>query len=173
VGRLRVVPFLLLALAVPAVAAAKTGDHAKVQSRLTHSKLLWATVNVCDTKHHPNAMGLRISMPGTYRTSKLLMYVRFQVQFFSTVKKHRGWKNVPGGKTGWFLVGDAKETSRQFGYTVRYNPEGFRFRARASFEWLRRGKVSFFARELTTAGHHTAAGSDPPGHSTVTCVIKK
>lgn len=170
---LRVAPLLLALLLVPALAVAKKGDHARIQHRLTVSRDLWATVNFCDTKHHPNAMGIRVSMPGTYRSSKLLMYVRFQPQFFSTVKKHRGWKNVPGGKTGWSLVGDATLTSRQFGRTFRYDPQGFRFRARVSFVWLRKGKVSFFAHELTTAGHHAAVGSDPRGHSTVTCVIKK
>lgn len=118
-------------------------------------------------------MGVRVSMPGTYRTSKLLMYVRFRPQYFSKQKKTRGWHDVPGGRTRWYLVGDATESARQLGHTFRYDPQGFRFRARASFEWLRRGKVSFFARELTSAGHHRAAGSDPRGHSAVTCVIKK
>jgi hypothetical protein len=173
VRALRVAPVLLALLVVPALAVAKKGDHARLQSRLTHSKALWATVNFCDTKHHPNAMGIRVSMPGTYRTSKLLMYARFQPQYYSTVKKHRGWKNVPGGPTGWELVGDATETSRQLGHTFRYDPQGFRFRARVSFEWLRKGKVSFYARELTAGGHRNAAGSDPRGHSAFTCVIRK
>ena len=56
----------LAARAAPAAAARRTPSP-------------WATVNVCDTAKHPDAIGIRASMPGTPRGARLTM--RFRVQY--------------------------------------------------------------------------------------------
>jgi len=163
---------LALLVVVPAAVVANPSTHARVQRHLVRSKFLWATVNFCDTLHHPNAMGVRVSMPGTFSNSKLTMYARIRVDFFRKVKP-RGWRRVAGraGDSGWFFLGNARLRSRQAGRTFPFNPDGFRFRAVVSFAWRYRATVRYFARELTSAGHRDAQLGDPRGHSTVTCVI--
>ena len=65
-------------LLAPAPAAAGT---------FAHSKRLWATVNVCDTVGHPDALGIRGSMPSDGSKADT-MFMRFQVQFFNPADKH-------------------------------------------------------------------------------------
>ena len=48
---------IIPAAVVAALAAAAPAAHASARD-------LWATVNVCDTKAHPNMMGVRARMPG-------------------------------------------------------------------------------------------------------------
>ncbi len=165
----RLVPLLLAVLLAPALAAAK----GETQHRLSASRALWATVNFCNSAHHRNALGVRVSMPGTFANGKELMYARLQVQYYSTARRTRGWHDAPAGGTRWFLLGNARQSSRQAGMTFHYAPEGFRFRARADFQWRFRGRARYRASEYTSAGHRDAAGAEPRGHSRATCVIAK
>jgi len=57
---------LLAALLAAAPAEARKGDA-------------WATVNVCDTATNPNTIGIRGSMPGLKRKTRMTM--RFRVQY--------------------------------------------------------------------------------------------
>jgi hypothetical protein len=68
----------IIALLAAAAAAAPTAASARVPA----PPPVWATVNVCDTAAHPNQMGVRGSMPGLARRSR--MYLRFRVQFRNT-----------------------------------------------------------------------------------------
>ena len=52
--------------------------HAAI-ARAERSRDLWATVNICDTAKHPDAIGIRASMPGTPKHARLAM--RFRVQY--------------------------------------------------------------------------------------------
>ena len=61
---------LIVALAILATPAA--ADARRVPD-------VWATVNVCDTQTRPNQMGIRGSMAGLIRSSR--MFMRFRVQF--------------------------------------------------------------------------------------------
>ncbi len=168
--RTTAVTALLAALLAPTTAGARGETRAQTQHRLTVSEALWATVNVCDTRRHPNAIGVRVSMPGTFANGKELMYARLQVQYLSTRKKTHGWRDL-GRATGWFLLGNARQSSRQSGMTFRFKPQGFRFRARADFRWRFRGRARYRASEYTSGGHRDAAGADPPHESRPTCVI--
>src|SRR5947207_14010398 len=57
----------LLMAAVPAPAGARQADA------ITHSKRLWATVNVCDTVGHPDSIGIRGSMPGDGQKGEVML----------------------------------------------------------------------------------------------------
>src|SRR5918912_260824 len=48
----------------------------------------WATVNVCDTAKHPDAIGIRASMPGFPKHARLAM--RFRVQY----RTDSGWADL-------------------------------------------------------------------------------
>src|SRR6188472_2064192 len=104
---------VLLMGAVPAGAAARQADA------LTHSKRLWATVNVCDTVGHPDSIGIRGSMPGSGDKAEL-MFMRFQVQVFDETDAH--WHNLAGADSGFVDVGSGRSKTRQSGNTFTITP---------------------------------------------------
>src|SRR4051812_7000139 len=74
---------------LPAASPAKASD-------------LWATINVCDTKKHPDMLGVRARMPGTGKRER--MFMRFTAQF----RKDGRWKAVSGGQSKWLSAGSAQ-----------------------------------------------------------------
>lgn len=137
------------------------------------SRHLWATVNVCDTLRHPDTIGIRASMPGSRFGSREQMYMRFRVQYFRVSDQH--WHNIrDGGSWGFVNVGSAGFKARQAGRLFVFAPPAggsFQLRGKVSFQWRRNGRVMRSAVRVTTAGHRSTAGSDPPGYSSDTCVI--
>jgi len=160
-------PALALLLAVAAVLPA-----APAAAQGIRSPHLWATVNVCDTLKNPNAIGIRASMPGA-PNAREQMYMRFRVQYR---RSDDGlWHNIANGaNSGFMRVGSAKYKARQAGTIFQFNPPaGGRYflRGKVTFQWRLGGKVRRSAALVTTAGHRSAAGSDPPGYSAATCII--
>jgi hypothetical protein len=96
----------------------------------------WATVNICDTKNSPNALGIRTSVPGN--GTKQRIYSRYTAQWWSEADQE--WLTVEGsGITPWVLVGDADMASRQAGWTFTFvqPPEGTTYvmRGVVELEW--------------------------------------
>jgi hypothetical protein len=135
-------------------------------------KLLWATVNVCDTKAHPNTIGIRASMPGTGKR-KDRMYMRFDVQFFR-VSDDR-WHDLDGTDGTFVFVGSGRFHRRESGRNVTLKPpaagSSYRVRGRVTFEWRRSAKVLRRAVRYTKGGHRGTTGSDPKGYSAAECRI--
>ncbi|MDX6664031.1 MAG: hypothetical protein QOG68_237 [Solirubrobacteraceae bacterium] len=150
------------ALAVPSAAPGRSAD----------ARALWATVNVCDTITNPNTIGIRGSMPGADNHNEQ-MFMRFRVQYFDV--QAQKWHNVrKNGDSGFVPVGKAKFKARQAGLGFVFSPapgQSFQMRGKVTFEWRLNGKVVRRAIRMTTAGHHSTAGSDPEGYSSDTCVI--
>jgi hypothetical protein len=152
-----------LAVAAPAIAAPKDVLQP------------WATVNVCDTAAHPNAIGVRASMPGARRT-QVRLFIRFRVQWHD--RTDGLWHNLlTGGDSGWIGLGRVKATAaRQSGQVFRYQAPKtgtpLLLRGRVDFEWRIGRAVVRRERALTAKGHRSAAGSDPKGHSAATCTLK-
>jgi hypothetical protein len=168
---MRRVPPVLLALLVLAAPASAAPDRS-----------LWATVNICDTPLHPDAMGVRASMPGDgYRER---MYVRFIAQAWSP-RRHR-WRRVHGrGRSPWLYAGSARFRSGQVGWTFEFDPPAsqvYLVRALAIFEWRerkarRKGRrarwsVVMRRRRVTRGGIRGVAGGDLPWTSLASCYIK-
>ena len=157
---------LLFALAaltlVPALAAAKT-------------KNLWATVNICDTRHHPDSMGLRARMPGNGTHQR--MYVRFVAQY----RDGKRWRRAKNTHPRWQLVGSAayawKEAGRTFGFEKPDPGVSYLMRGYVQFQWRKKRKhhrgwrVVRRAHRVTTGGHHGTDESDPKGYSAARCRI--
>jgi hypothetical protein len=158
----------LLIAAAPATASARTDGS------ITHSKRLWATVNVCDTVGHPDAIGIRGSMPGSGDKAQD-MFMRFQVQYFTPADKL--WHNLgPEADSGFVEVGSARARSRQYGVTFTITPPQtgkapYLLRGAVTFEWREDGEVVRRARRRTTANHPNTAAADPAGYSAATCSI--
>lgn len=149
-----------------------TGGAATTKAKTP--SLLWATVNVCDTKAHPDTIGIRGSMPGNGVRAQE-MYMRFQLQYLAT--DDGKWHNIgTTGDSGWIDVGSAKYRQRQTGrnFTVRPPTSGsFKLRGAVTFEWRKGTDVVRRSRLRTTAGHGTTAGADPKGFSEATCEVEK
>jgi hypothetical protein len=145
------------------------------------SRVLWATINICDAPSGPDSMGVRASMPGTGGSER--MYMRFAAEWFSPPLGR--WVSVKGnGRSGWLYAGAARYRSRQAGWTFDFgrpragNP--FLLRAVVGFEWRSRKKVGGRGarwvvvrrrRAVTRAGVRGVAGGDPPGQSLASCSL--
>jgi hypothetical protein len=134
---------------------------------------LWATVNVCDTARHPNAIGVRASMPGiTSRRQR--MYMRFRIQWRDPADHL--WHNiVRNGDSGWIALGSHRgpvQTGQTFAY--RAPPAGQRLLLRGvvRFQWRRGRRVVRHTSRITEGGHRVVAGSDPRRHSAATCTLR-
>jgi hypothetical protein len=135
---------------------------------------LWATVNVCDTRDHPDEIGIRASMPGLER--RATMHMRFRVQYYATVAGE--WRDFTSGSrtdSGWLRVGRQRRGTVESGFSVRFKPPAnggaHRLRGKVSFRWRRGGRVVRRAREITEAGHRSTAGADPPNYSAAACLL--
>jgi hypothetical protein len=156
----------LLMAAVPAGAAARQADA------ISHSKRLWATVNVCDTVGHPDSIGIRGSMPGDGQKGEL-MFMRFQLQLFDADDAR--WNTLAGADSGFARVGSARK-ARQSGNTFTITPPRagaapYLLRGAVVFEWRDGDEVVRHLRRATTAEHPDTTGSDPAGFTSATCTI--
>lgn len=154
----------------PAGAAAKTPPKKHKPPSIYHSRLLWATVNACNPKDHPNTIGVRGSMPGDGQVRET-MYMRFRIQYQDP--KSGQWLFVTRGADSGFLpVGTANYSARQSGRSFQIVPtpgQPYLLRGAVSFEWRRGTTEIRSARIHTTAGHRDAKGADPAGYSASTC----
>jgi len=128
---------------------------------------LWATVNVCDTAAHPDEIGIRASMPGGKRGTKLFMRFRVQYRDLSTGR----WRAVRDADSGWRKAGKGRPT-REAGYSFEVAGEGTRIlRGVVSYRWKRGGHAVRNAKRITAGGHRSTIGADPADFSAATCRI--
>jgi hypothetical protein len=155
-----------LAAAPLAAEAAKTP-----QPKITAASL-WATVDVCNTAAHPDAIGIRGSMPGTGDKHEK-MYMRFVVEYRSASGHWQYFKT--GGQSAYVEVGDADSSTRQAGQDFELAPnisQTYVLRGAVLYEWRLKGRIVASSARSTSADHDPAAGSDPPGFSAATCMIQ-
>ena len=111
---------------------------------------VWATVNVCDTAKHPNAIGVRASMPGA-RRQRVRLYMRFRVQWKDPADGL--WHNlIDEGDSGYIAVGRPKHGARRQG--------GYQFRFQAPDKPLR----AAWARRLPVADRQARGPQGPRAH---------
>jgi hypothetical protein len=164
---------LTLAAGVPGSGATAAGKPPKTKPRTIYrSTRLWATVNLCNPKDHPDTIGVRGSMPGDGQAGET-MYMRFRVQYQDPRTKQ--WVFVASNADSGFLpVGSARFSARQSGRSFEIVPtkgQPFLLRGAVSFEWRRGTTAVRSAHVHTTAGHSDASGSDPKGYTAATCTI--
>jgi hypothetical protein len=169
--RRRAIPLAAAAvLALPAVAEAGT------------TRAVWATVNICDTEAHPDAVGVRGSMPGN-DSRRQTMHMRFRVQY---LRDDGTWGPIAGrSATSFSYVGRAyRFVRREFGHTFNLSPpvEGqpYTVRGVVDFQWRvrrrRGGEVRSVvvrrARAVTERRSRPVRDADPPGFSAARCEIR-
>ena len=159
--RLAVICAVLLAVAAPAGAATV--------------KEPWATVNVCDTKAHPDTIGIRALIPGAKR-KEVRLFMRFRVQWKDPADGL--WHNlIDKGDSGFVAFGRSKkglgrEGGRLFPFDAPTGGKSQLLRGRVDFQWRIGKRVVKRADALTEKGHHSTAGGDPKGYSAATCVLR-
>jgi hypothetical protein len=136
-------------------------------------KDLWATVNLCDTEIHGNMMGVRASMPGDAKHTK--MYMRFVAQYYD--RSRQIWSDVKGsGISKWIYVGSGDFARREGGYTFAFDPpkagKTFVLRGAVDFKWTKGRRISRTAHVNTKGGHPNTKGADPKEYSASLCEIK-
>ncbi len=162
-------------LVAAAALAAPAGAGAAKQPSIYQSKLLWATVNVCDTPKHPATVGIRGSMPGSGSKGET-MHMRFQLQYFDQVT--RVWHNLAAtADSGFVQAGEATYRQRQTGRNFVVTPPAsgvFILRGAVTFEWRDEdGEVVRRARKRTSAKHGGTVGAEPRGYSAARCRVRK
>jgi hypothetical protein len=152
----------LIALLAPSSAAA-----------VRRTPVVWATVNVCDTQTSPNQMGIRGSMSGLARSSR--MFMRFRVQFQNADGRWRTIKSGPLSDSGWIRVATGRRGAHDAGWSFEFKPPASGgahvLRGVVSFEWRRGKRVLQHTRAWTEEGHPGTAGAEPPDFSAATCEI--
>lgn len=131
------------------------------------SKRLWATVNICDTRRHPNTIGIRGQVPALGFPASVSIAIT--VEFFNHTTKR--FRPAPGARKS-IAIGKVTDGIQQGGVTFQFPSHAGRLRGAATFSWKRAGKVLGRAQRLTTAGHRDADFSDPHRFSAATCTIK-
>ncbi|HEX7466504.1 MAG TPA: hypothetical protein VF309_07680, partial [Usitatibacter sp.] len=108
-------------LTVPALGAATPGSSTPSTSlrSLLSSHELWATIDVCDTPHHRNTVGVRGSMPGDGNTHDKL-YMSFRLQYLNNANSL--WVNLPASTAPAFVPVGAGTTARQGGTSFQLVP---------------------------------------------------
>jgi hypothetical protein len=128
----------------------------------------WATVNLCDTARHPDAIGIRASMPGAPKHARLAM--RFRVQYLTD---SGAWTDVAGADSGWRALGTARGEAFESGwsFTFAHSANAVTLRGVVRFRTRRPGAAARITEQATTAGHRSSAGADPPGYSAANCTL--
>lgn len=128
----------------------------------------WATVNVCDTAKHPDAIGVRASMPGFPRHARLAR--RFRVQYRTD---SGAWRDVAGADSGWRALGRAQGYPVESGWSFTFarSTTAVTLRGMVRFRTRRPGSAPRFTELATTSGHKSSAGADPQGYSAATCTL--
>jgi hypothetical protein len=166
---------VVLALLAPvgAGAAAPAAGTSTIDAHtLLRSRLLWATIDVCNAADQPDTLGVRGSMPGDHEAHDT-MYMRFRLQYLNASKKT--WIDLVNGVSPtWTSVGSGS-SARQGGRSFQLSPvagqSAVTMRGVVSFQWRHGATVLAQASRATSAGRVSLAGSDPAGFSAATCVI--
>jgi len=135
--------------------------------------VVWATVNVCDTRERPNQIGIRGSMDGLARPAR--MYMRFRVQYQTREGEWRTLKSSPLTDSRWVRIASGRRGVHDAGWSFEFKPPATGgahvLRGLVVFEWRRGKRVVEHARAFTEAGHPGTAGAAPADFTAETCEI--
>jgi hypothetical protein len=133
------------------------------------SPQLWATINICDTRAHPNSIGIRGQMPALGFRARLVM--KIQVDYWVAAAK--SFKPVPGsGARAVARLGTVVNGLQQVGHTFPFKPGAGQLSGTITFRWIRNGTTIGQISKHATGGHSSVDHGDPPHHSAATCTIR-
>jgi hypothetical protein len=162
----------LLPAPAPAASSTTRAKRAIDTHSLYRSRLLWATIDVCDPSDQPNTVGIRGSMPGDGH-ARDKMYMRFRLQYLNATTKQ--WADLTNGSSSGFVSVGTGASARQAGRSFQLSPvagqPAFTLRGVVVFQWRQGTTVVAQISRTTSGGRQSLAGADPPGFSSATCLI--
>ena len=164
-----IVAVLAASASAGAVQPTRPPTQAQVSAAIKKAKRstdLWATVNVCNTRSHPNSIGIRAQIPSLGFTSR--MYVDIQVEYWSS--QASAFEPVPRARA-LIALGRAARDVFQGGALFPFDPHAGLLTGRVTFEWRRGSKLLGRVTRPTTRGHPQADFGDPPRYSSSKCEI--
>jgi hypothetical protein len=139
---------------------------------LFKSRLLWATIDICNATDQPDTLGVRGSMPGDGEAHDT-MSMRFRLQYLDATKKT--WVDLASSISPHYASVGTGASARQGGRSFQLSPvagqPAVTMRGVVTFQWRRGGTVVAQTSRPTSAGRKSLAGSDPEGFSAASCVI--
>ncbi|MDQ6607011.1 MAG: hypothetical protein M3Z06_10765 [Actinomycetota bacterium] len=135
-------------------------------ARAERSKNLWATVNICDTRHHPNMIGIRGQMPALGFPASLTMIIKLDYYSLKTA----GFRPVPHVRMRDSL-GTASTGFHQAGGIFPFKPPVAPLSGTITFQWRIGKRLLGQATRLTGHGYKGVDNGDPPGTSHAVCRI--
>jgi hypothetical protein len=144
----------------------------KAVATAERSKMLWATVNVCQVKGqqaaHGGSIGIRGQMPTLGFTSTLSMTI--QLNHYSVTSKSFVAIPVATAKRTVSLGAFATDL-HQAGEVFPFSGPAGLLNATVTFSWTRAGKLLGSTTQQTTAGHRDAVGGRPAHYSAAQCQL--
>jgi hypothetical protein len=135
-------------------------------ARAKRSRYLWATVNICDTKHHPDEIGVRGQMPALGFPATLRMTIRLDYYSLRTAAfEPDPHVQVPD------LLGTFSTGLHQGGGIFQFKPPVAPLMGMVTFEWRVGNRLLGRATRLSTHGDKGVDAGDPPGTSHAVCRI--
>ena len=154
------------AASTPAQGLSRPAIHRAV-ARATHSRYLWATVNICLPKPHSGGViGVRGEMPALGFASALSMTIQLN-QYLPTQKRFAAVPGATARRT--VTIGGRTRGVHQDGAEFPYASNTGTLNATVTFTWTRGGRRLGRATRTTTGGHPSAAFGQPPHSSTGRC----
>ncbi|MGA9858536.1 MAG: hypothetical protein WBQ18_11785 [Solirubrobacteraceae bacterium] len=144
------------------------GQIARALARAERSSSLWATVNICNSRRYPDALGVRGQMPALGFAAQLTMNVR--VGYWSGSKR----RFIPiqaSAATNTLQLGRRTHGLQQDGAVFTFRPHTGLLNATITFSWTRAGKILGQVHRRTTGGHPGADFGSPPKYSAAQCRI--
>jgi hypothetical protein len=156
------------ALALPAAAQASGPTRAQIDraiKKAERSRNLWATVDICNTKHHPRVLGIRGQMPSLGFPASHEMNIRVDYQPTPKIgfKPSKVHKSVP--------LGNSKNRLLQGGWSWQFPKHTGPLRGTVTFVWRRGHQLLGRITKRTTGGHHDVDFGDPRRFSAAQCTI--
>lgn len=161
----------LLAPAAPALAAtpkSRAPTQAQIRraiARAERSRDLWATVDICNTKHHPRVLGIRGQMPSLGFAASHEMSIRVDYQ----PAPMSGFK--PAGVRRSVALGYSATRLLQGGFMWQFPQHTGRLRGTVTFVWRRGSELLGRTTRTTSSGHRDVDFGDPRRFSAADCDI--
>jgi hypothetical protein len=168
----RKLPLVGAATLASACAVAGTAGAAAHRADAVRPPATWATINICDTASHPDAVGIRGHMPGV-GDAGVALRMRFRLEY----RRGARWARVKGATSPWVPAGAGDQRFAEAGWTFTVSRPAPRrrdvYRGTVTFRWTGAdGTVLREARRVTRDGHPGTTGADPANASAATCTVR-
>ena len=144
----------------------------KAIAKAERSKMLWATVNVCQTKGKQAARGGSIGIRGQMPTLGFTSTLSMTIQLNRYSAKSKSFVALPYATAKTTVSPGAFATDlHQDGAVFPFSGPAGLLNATVTFSWTRAGKLLGSTTQPTTAGHRDAAGGHPAHYSSAQCQL--